>query len=528
MHNLLTDPILSVQDASGAIQQLSLPSLLAALSRGDVKAYPAMRSHHLEPWHVFTAQLAASVLARNPQDTLPGEAAYWEAGLRELSHGDEAAWEICVDDLRRPAFLQHPLKDAQEFDKAFKPKALTPDQLDILVTAKNHEVKLARVQADDLQAWVYALVCYQTFSGYSGKGNYGSIRMNSGSGNRPVVSMVKDRSISGRFQDEVPRLVAMRPSVVATYRYQDRGPVLTWLTSWDREASQWDVHALDPYFVEAVRAVRLLPTQDGKLGAYGASTESRQVGPAQPDNGVLGDPWAPINLENKKEGGAALTLGEAGWSVGKIVDLLFKDRGLRVTPLQEPQVHTQDLWLLGYAIARGNGKTEGLHRLALPVPAKAVRSLFSNKDRESFGEFATKLLADADVVRGALRAALFSLAEGGPATVDTKNPHVERWIDKALKGFQTQYEALFYPTLWDGAQPASRESTRTAWVQELVALARKTLDDAQKALPGNTGRGYRAIVTAHSFFTGQLFKKGLLQASTSATSATSAKEPTHA
>jgi CRISPR system Cascade subunit CasA len=532
MHNLLTDPILSVQDASGSTQQLSLPGLFAALCRGDVESYPAMRSHHMEPWHVFTAQLAASVLARDPQDTLPGDAAFWEAGLRKLSQGDDTPWELCVEDLRRPAFLQHPLKDAQEFEKSFKPKtpkALSPDQLDILVTAKNHEVKTSRMAADDIQAWVYALVCYQTFSGYNGAGNYGSIRMNSGTGNRPVVSIVKDRGISARFQDEVPRLVAMRQSIVTTYRYQDRGPVLTWLSPWDREGFQWDVHALDPYFIEAVRAVRLLPTKEGRLVAYGATTKSRQIGPAQPDNGVLGDPWAPINLENKKEGGVALTLGEAGWSVGKIVDLLFKDRGLRVTPLQEPQAHAKDLWLLGYAIARGNGKTEGLHRLALPVPAKAVRSLFSAKDRASFGEFATKLLADADVVRGALRLSLFSLEESGPDKVDTGNPNVERWIEGALKTFQAQTEALFYPALWDGAQPEDRKSVRAAWAQELVALARKTLDSAQKSLPGNTARGYKAIVTAHSFLTGQLFKKGLLQTSPAATSAaTSAKESSHA
>lgn len=40
----------------------------------------------------------------------------------------------------------------------FDPKARSPDELDVLVTAKNHDVKMARVGTDTVEAWLFALV----------------------------------------------------------------------------------------------------------------------------------------------------------------------------------------------------------------------------------------------------------------------------------------------------------------------------------------------------------------------------------
>ncbi len=164
MHDLLEDPLISIRTAAGE-RQVCLPELLAQLATGEVEEYMAVRAHQADPWHVFLVQIAASVVARRPAVSLPADPRYWREGLLELAAGKACAWHLVVEDFAQPAFLQHPLSGQAEFDRDFRPKAVAPDELDVLVTAKDHDVKMARAAGESLQAWLYALLTCQTFSG---------------------------------------------------------------------------------------------------------------------------------------------------------------------------------------------------------------------------------------------------------------------------------------------------------------------------------------------------------------------------
>lgn len=43
-----------------------------------------------------------------PPDALPTDATYWREGLLDLADGIPEAWQLVVEDVTKPAFMQHP------------------------------------------------------------------------------------------------------------------------------------------------------------------------------------------------------------------------------------------------------------------------------------------------------------------------------------------------------------------------------------------------------------------------------------
>lgn len=508
MHDLLNDPLIGIRTTIGQ-SRVSLPELLAQLSRGEVVDYTGLRPHQADPWHVFLVQIAASIMVRHPENEVPpADAAFWRAGLLDLADGAASAWQLVVKDVTKPALMQHPLGSLDEL-AAFKPKALTPDELDVLVTAKNHDVKSARMDASDHEAWLFALVTYQTLSGFLGAGNYGSIRMNGGFGSRAIVSLVSDPAPGARFVEEVGVLRNMRRSAAdRSQGFADRGSVLTWLTRWSREEAQWSVSQLEPWFVEAVRPIRLL-VHGTSLRAIAATSRARQIGPATLDNGDVGDPWLPINVNDKKKGRSALTVSGSAWSPELLCRLLFRD-GIELTPLQQPRAGMSGTsWLVGSVLVRGQGTTEGFHRFVLPVPPRARAWLTQTDDRTRFARFANELMGDAKEVEKTLGGALMVLADGGPDSLELKDDTLKAWSRAALDGLNLGWTDRFFPALWRATEEEPAV-VREEWRAELTARARKYLDDAQRRLPLPSSRRYRAQVRARSFLEGSLRKKGLI------------------
>ena len=515
MHDLLADPLIGARTAQGP-RRMNLPDLLAALSSGEVDGYTGLRAHQADPWHVFLVQLAASIQARRSTPELPTEAAYWRDGLLDLANGMETAWHLVVEDVTKPAFLQHPWM-SWETEAAnygvkttrgkivFDPKATTPDELDVLVTSKNHDVKMARMGPEALEAWLFALILLQTTSGYQGAGNYGIVRMNSGTGSRSIVSWTPSTHPAHRFREEVQTLKAMRAAVVHTYQYAHRGIVLTWLTPWNRNGHQHLLQDLEPWFIEAARPVRLLVTALGKVIALGATSEARQIGPKTLENGDVGDPWTPINVQDKKKGRSALTLSAEGFTPQRLSDLFFR-QGFELTPLQEPKPGDGIAWFVASCLVRGQGKTEGFHQMAIPVPPKARFALFQKTSRDTLGHFAQQLLGDAKIVQYAQSTALTVLTEGGPDTPDFDR--VKNWLNSARADFGRYWEVLFFPSLWRGADE-NPESVRDAWQQQLVNVAQDLLDQAVERLPVPTNRTWRAVTKAQNIFRGMLHKNHL-------------------
>ncbi|WP_269497329.1 type I-E CRISPR-associated protein Cse1/CasA [Castellaniella sp. S9] len=517
MHDLLMEPLIGVR-LTNAEDSLSLPALLAALSAGEVEAYTGLRPHQADPWHVFLVQLAASIQARRPTEELPSDPSYWRDGLLDLSDGMHTAWHLVVEDVTKPAFLQHPWIswEAEAVDFGVKqtrrgvmytPKASAPDELDVLVTAKNHDVKMARFQADVVDAWLYALLVLQTTSGVLGAGNYGIIRMNAGVASRPVIAWARSLNPSVRFVDEVRMLHGLRRQTCRDFHYASRGLVLTWLTRWDRANHYCLCSDLEPWFIESCRPVRLLRACDGSLYALGATTKARQIGPKTIENGDVGDPWIPINVEDKKKGRSALTLSADGLSPQRLSDLLF-EQGFELTAMQRPRPGEGAGWFVASCLVRGQGTTEGFHRIELPVPAKARLALLNKQHKDTLAMLAQQLLSDTKEVQRALSAAFTVLIEGGPAKTDFDRGAVKRWVDSHRAHFVTRWGHIFFPTLWRGADEA-HDVLRKEWRQRLVNEAQSLFDEAVMRLPTPSNRGWRAVVRAQSALRGMLDKLGL-------------------
>lgn len=515
MHDLLHDPLIGVRTPRGE-QRLNLPELLAALSAGQIDGYTGLRAHQADPWHVFLVQLAASIQARRPTDTLPLDAAYWREGLLDLADGIPEAWQLVVEDVTKPAFLQHPWTswEAEAADYGVKTargkatydaKAHTPDELDVLVTAKNHDVKMARVGADTVEAWVFALLVLQTTSGYLGQGKYGIVRMNGGFASRSIAAWVRNLHPSARFIDETQMLTRLREPVCRESHYRQRGIVLTWLTPWNRQQHHLTLDQLEPWFIEAARPIRLWPRPEGGLIALGATSEARQIGPKTLENGDVGDPWTAINVGDKKKGRSALTLSADGFTPQRLTDLLF-EQGFELTPLQKPPSGDGDGWFVASCLVRGQGTTEGFHHAEIPVPAKARRALLQKADRQTLGKLGQQLLGDAKDVQRALATALTVLSEGGPDKADVER--VEKWINAARTDFTKTWEQHYFPTLWRGTDEA-HETVRRGWQQRLVDIGQSLLDAAATRLPLPSNRRWRALTQAESAWRGMLHKAGL-------------------
>ena len=87
--------------------------------------------------------------------------------------GDEP-WCLVVKDPPSPAFMQCPVTDGLG---SYKRSRTTPDDLDLLVTSKNHDLKSATGRESQAEDWLFALISLQTMAGFLGAGNYG-IRQN--------------------------------------------------------------------------------------------------------------------------------------------------------------------------------------------------------------------------------------------------------------------------------------------------------------------------------------------------------------
>jgi CRISPR system Cascade subunit CasA len=511
--DLLTEPLIGIRAGSLTLQ-VTLPEVLARLSGGGLDAYTGQRAHQTDPWHVLTVQLAASILARRPElkhDQPPDDPGFWRDGLFDLADGQASAWRLLEADSTRAAFMQHPLFGASELAEKFRPKAATPDELDIPVTSKNHDLKIARVRTDDVESWLYALVLYQTTSGFFGNGNYGAARMNSGTGSRPVVSVVASMNPSLRFRAELARVCAYRGVVLAKgFGYCARGTVLTWLRPWDRSGHQWTPSQLEPWYAEACRPLRLVATDRG-IAALGATSQARQIGPKMPDGGDVGDPWIPINAENKK-GRTALTVGPRGWTPALVTSLLFED-GYEASPMQVIPEGSGDLIFTASVLARGQGSTEGFHRLELPIPARVRPRLFQREERGSLGKSAQSLLSDANELRSAVRMALTLLTEGGPDKPDTGAVAVTRWVDSRAARLEQGWSRAFFDHLWRSADEDA-EAVRREWRAQLLSLGLATLERALQDMPRPSNRRWRARVRAEGALTAMLRKKGWTFATT--------------
>ena len=106
----------------------------------------------------------------------------------------------------------------------------------------------------------------------------------------------------------------------------------------------------------------------------------------------------------------------------------------------------------------------------------------------------------------ALNTALTVLTEGGPDKADFER--VKNWLKGARKDFGRRWEAMYFPTLWRGADE-DHEAVRSDWQQQLVNAAQDLLDEATQRLPLPANRTWRAVTQAQGALRGMLRKSRL-------------------
>lgn len=475
------------RDEGGGTHRGDLFAAFAALAGGQAWSFPALRPHQREPWHAFTVQIAALALIHAGTDTVPTEAAAWRDLLLALNPDQPEAWELVVDDWSKPALLQPPT--VQPSDRAaYKNRIPTPDALDMLVTAKNHDLKQERMIAASDEDWLFALVTLQTTEGFLGAGNYGISRMNGGFASRMTLGIRPTGGAARAFRRDVEQLVAdarARPD-------RRSGTMLLWTQPWDGTLSL-DYTRLDELYVEICRRVRLRRSGTG-TEAMTAGSKCARVAASELKGATL-DPWAPM----KADGSTSHTPTGAGFGYRQMATLLDAKK-ITLPHLAKPNLadDREGLAIVAAALVRGQGKTEGLHRRTIRTPGALRDDDGRPLPLDRIGDVAGKRAGEGYEASRRLSRALISLVQGGPERArlddDSAKKKIERWMNR----FNEAVDGIFFDAPFWAEVAGTDDNPRMAWRTTLRGIATDTFAIAAEAAPGTEVRRVTARARAGS------------------------------
>jgi CRISPR system Cascade subunit CasA len=485
MADLLREPLFRTIDGTG----WTLPGWLAVLSRHETRELDGLQAHHEGLWHQFTVQVAAMAMDALNLSAPPIEEAIWRDALLQLS-GSPEAWMLLVADLSKPAFMQPPVPEGSL--AGFRSVGTSPDALDLLVTAKNHDVKNGRYVAPRADHWVYHLIALQTGEGYSGKMNYGIARMNGGLGSRAVVSRVPGAGWSDRFLSDLGAARRQGPGT--------GGPSLLWTVPWDGTTSL-EVYELDRLFVEVCRRVRLVGGEHPV--AYTATSTVERVRAKDFAGKIPFDPWTAIQA---KAEGKVFTVSATGFRYDVVARLLSQEDYRR-----PPALDGEGDLFVASAIARGQGKTDGAHERCIPIRGRHL------VDDPRFGKASQAMIADVATLRNKV------VKPSILAYLDPKRSGDLNWKDERPRPFVDELHDLvdeaFFDHLWRLASPGKSEADERLWFMFLRDIGNAVRQRAIASLPCPTERRPRALDASERVFRGafrtQIDKENLTRTPTS-------------
>jgi len=497
MFSLVSDPLLTVRKESGTITQVSLPAVLSLLAKDDIVSFEALQTHQKQAWHCFLVQLAAIALSHAGRNEIPTETSDWNHLLLALTSEEENPWCLVVEDVSKPAFMQSPVPEGSLDEANYKTSADTPDSLDVLVTAKNHDVKMHRISHPKPEHWIYSLVTLQTMEGYLGKGNYGIVRMNGGFASRPLVGITPALEWPIRFNEDLNVLLGARPHLIEDYGYQASGLALLWLQPWDGTKDACIPLAdCDPLFIEICRRVRFIWDKE-EIHCLSGNTNAARI--ALPDDfkGVTGDPWTPVRKKDEK----ALTVGRNGFSYELIKEVLLTGEYASPVCMSLSHNKNQASFLVATVLVRGQGKTEGFHHRVVPVPPKAMSLLASPTQREKLGTRSEDRVTKAnDVANRVLRPTLYVLISGKTGSLSAKQRSnlaaaAQRW----LRAFDRSVDDVFFEDLWESLNCEQQVADKT-WQGRLRDFASREFVNAKRSCAHPSIAKYRVLSAAESIF----------------------------
>lgn len=481
------------RDGDDAPHSGSLFATFAALARGEAWSFPALRPHQREPWHAFTVQVAALALINAGRDDLPGDEAAWRDLLNGLTPDCPEAWMLVVDDWTKPALLQPPLVAATD-RAAYKNRLPTPDALDMLVTAKNHDVKQERMAGGEEQEWLFALVTLQTSSAYGGAKTYGSSRMNGKTGSRLIARVFPSSGSSAAFQRDTRILVRAAAGEASK-------KALLWLEPNDGTSSLSIKDLAPSLYIDTARRIRL-SNNEGKLEAHYATSNVARIA-ADLVAGLTGDPYAPV----KDTGDASITPKEETFGYRGFARVLKSKLPLLA------QTHSSDdvtqLSISMSALVRRGGtdtNTEGLHRREIRLMRLEQLSNGESAALDRVGDVAQKRAGEASEAGRRLRRALIALVQGGPDQARLDDEAANKKTEPWLKRFDKMVDDEFFDAPFWSEAAHDEGNHRMLWRTRLGAIASKVFDDAARAAPRTEVRRIRARARAQSMLGWQMAK----------------------
>lgn len=481
--NLLTEALLPVR-YGGSEQFRSLPGVLHALSTEDVEGFPGLRRHQRQPWYSFLVQLAVIAAEKqswNGERALTASEDDWRVALRALSGGRDEAWALVVADLAQPAFLQAPVPVSSREGWSYQRNA---DALDLLQVAKRHDLKGDVLQHPSASHWAWTLVAVQTFDGaHGGRDKASIVRMNSTIGSRALISPGPSIEWSRRVRRDMTTLLGLRD------RLYELGPAtgrlaLVWLEPWGEHDAPLQIERLHPLFLETCRPIRL--AHEGSAVVVGIRTPKEPRIGGKDLKGNVGDPWIPID----KKDGKALTISVAGFTYDKVAELLLSGEW---RPGGASRRSPGDSGVLFQAMARGQGKTQGLHERWVDVPPAVFSRIESEREAAQIRVLASNYSADVATMWKVLRQALLLLQQAAPSNPDWKSKAADSWRPT----FTAAVDDVFFRELWR-ALDADVDDARDSWRALLLRIGRDVLDAAIDATPLPGIRRYNAISVAET------------------------------
>ena len=511
MLNILNEPIIRTATSGGSRGAAPLPEVYAMLMADAVDAFPALRPHQRHAWHAFLVQLGAMAIYRTELTEPPGDAVEWLRIIRALTpdYPDDEPWQLVVDDIIKPAFMQPPASSAER-EKDYKSVVATPDELDMLVTSKNHDLKAAVATQAAPDEWLFALVTLQTMEGFSGAGNYGISRMNGGLGSRTAFSLTPSERLGAHIRRDITALLESRSTLMDEYQMSDCGADLLWTLPWDgTPVERLLLNHLDPFYIEVCRRIRLRSDAGGRLLAIRTSSKAARIA-GKDLKGRTGDPWVPINT---KRDGLPLTLAAGGFTYKRVTDYLTSEDWQwphLLRPLPAEQRSAQPMYLVARGMVRGQGKTEGYHERIIRLRPKTVGSAMVRRTTamDDLGRIARERIEQVGAIQRILSHAIQVFAARGDGDkVSPEHRSLARpWLNRLdefvdmdfFDGLQKEFEA----------DDAERQTTRNTWLMNgtdgVIDHARRTLHAAEDSLPCPAIHHYRARVNAEGLFEGRI------------------------
>lgn len=496
--NLLTERLLHYRTTNtGATVAASLPELFVAMVRDEVRDFPSLRPHQRHPWHAFLVQLAAIALHHAGQSQPFETAKEWAVNLMALTPDDPdgAAWCL-VTPPGRPAFLQAPTTDCLDSWNLTS----TPDELDVIKTSKNHDLKSARMKKPLSDDWIFSLISLQT-QAPSDSGSYKeSSRMAGGYSRRPGIGIMPNGGVSKRWKRDTQIALENRSQICEKFGFKESGISLLWTEPWNSSRVA-KINELDPYYIEVSRHVKLFE-KNFRIFAKTTKTPTARI-----QSGLTGDIWSPI----RSDGSKIFTIPEKGINYIISSKILFQNEIIPSAALLVQKFDEQNnLFILIQSIAMGKNNTNsGYHERRVPISKKVRQALFI-KDTDEMAKRANERIFAIGEVRKMLWSSLAVLFNNAAKDDTDKERDVSDTIKNRANIFTAPFETLCDQLFFDEltaeieAEPKEALAVRHAWLVQLAQRAELTLRAAFTAGPRSSQMRYRAQAAALSRLRGAM------------------------